>query len=194
MTDILAIAGGLRKNANSTILLEEAIKGAESAGAAVEKITVRDLRISGCRECHSCDATGECIIKDEMQKIYSWLRSIKNIIISSPIFYYGIPSQLKAVIDRGQANYARKYLLKKPAADITEKRRGVFIAVAGSKGEKVFDGAVQTIGYFFDSFGIKYYSDLRVRSVDGAGKISKYPEILQQAFLLGRELAEQGKR
>ena len=66
---VLGIYGSPRAGGNSDLLLDEALEAAAGAGAEVDRIRVRDLRISGCRECGGCEATGVCVQPDEMREI-----------------------------------------------------------------------------------------------------------------------------
>ena len=68
------------------------------------------------------------------------------------------------------------------------ERRGVFVSVGATQGEKLFDGAVLTVKYFFDAIGVKYAGDLLVRGVANKGQIEERPTALQDAFRLGQEL------
>ena len=103
-----------RQDGNSDILLNSAIKGAESNGAVVEKIIIRDLQIAPCNSCGGCWEKGDCVIDDDMQKIYPKLVDADGIIVASPIYFMGVSAQLKAFIDRCQAFWARKYVLHLP--------------------------------------------------------------------------------
>ena len=114
MKKIIAILGSPRKEGNSDILLNSAIKGAKSNGASVEKIIVRDLQIAPCNSCGGCWEKGVCVIEDDMQKMYPKLVDADGIIVSSPIYFMGVSAQLKAFIDRCQAFWARKYVLHLP--------------------------------------------------------------------------------
>ena len=67
-------------------------------------------------------------------------------------------------------------------------RRGVFISVGATRGERLFDGAVLTVKYFFDAVGVKYSGDLLVRGIDDKAQIEEHPTALQDAFRLGQEL------
>ena len=67
---VLGIFGSPRRGGNTELLLEEALKGAESAGAEVEHLYLSDFTITPCKECHGCDNTGNCIVLDDMGKIY----------------------------------------------------------------------------------------------------------------------------
>jgi hypothetical protein len=68
------------------------------------------------------------------------------------------------------------------------ERRGVFISIGATRGEKLFDGAVLTVKYFFNAIGVKYAGDLLVRGIDNKGQIEERPAALQDAFHLGQEL------
>jgi len=62
----------------------------------------------GCTGCDGCEKTGMCVIKDDMQDVYTLMDDADVIIIASPIFFYGVTSQVKALIDRGQAMWWRR--------------------------------------------------------------------------------------
>lgn len=184
---VLGIMGSPRRQGNTEILLDKALEGARDAGAEVEKAVVSDLKISGCREIYACHKDGECAIKDDMQSLYGKLREADHVILASPIFFYGLTSQVKAVIDRCQAPWVGRYVLGM-GKDDTRVRRGAFISVGATKGEKLFDGAVLTVKYFFDAIGVEYSGDLLIRGVDDKGKIAEHHDFLDDAFRLGQEL------
>jgi multimeric flavodoxin WrbA len=184
---VLGIMGSPRRQSNTEILLDKALEGAREAGAEVEKVLVSKLKISPCLEIYACFKDGNCAIKDDMQSLYKKLLEADHIIFASPIFFYGITSQAKAVIDRCQALWARRHVLGMGKEDKRE-RRGVFISVGATRGAKLFDGAVLTVKYFFDAIGVKYSGDLLVRGVDNKGQIKEHSEALEGAFRLGQEL------
>ena len=86
----LGIFGSPRKGRNTDVLLEEALKGAEKEGSDVERLHIADFHITPCIECLQCLQKGECVIQDDMQKIYPKLLESDIIILASPIFFYGI--------------------------------------------------------------------------------------------------------
>lgn len=186
---VLGIFGSPRRGGNTDLLLEETLKGAQSQGAEVERIYLTDFSITPCRECHGCDETGQCVIKDDMQKIYPKLLEADIIILSSPIFFYGMTAWAKALIDRSQALWARKYLLKDPSLGKEgRKRKGFFISVGATKGQKVFEGAILTAKYFFDVLNAEYSGELVFRGIEAKGEIRNHGEAIQQAFEAGRKL------
>jgi multimeric flavodoxin WrbA len=186
---VLGLFGSPRRGGNTEILLEEALKGAEKEGAEIERLYLSDLDITPCTECHGCDETGSCVILDDMQKIYPKLLEADAIILASPIFFYGVTAWAKTVIDRSQALWAKKYLVNDPSMGKSGKRRkGFFISVGATKGQKIFEGAILTVKYFFDALNTEYTGELLYRGVDGKGEILSHPRALEQAREAGRKL------
>jgi len=184
---VLGIMGSPRRQSNTETLLDKALEGATEVGAEVEKVAVSELKISPCREIYACLKDGNCAIKDDMQRLYEKLLEADHIVFASPIFFYGITSQAKAVVDRCQGLWVRRHVLGIGKED-SRIRRGVFISVGATRGEKLFDGAVLTVKYFFDAIGVKYAGGLLIRGIDGKAQIKEHPTALQDAFHLGQQL------
>jgi multimeric flavodoxin WrbA len=189
---VLGIMGSPRRQSNTEILLDKALEGAREAGAQVEKVLISKLKISPCLEIYACRKDGNCAIKDDMQSLYKKLLEADYVIFASPMFFYGVTSQAKAVIDRCQALWVRKHVLGMGKEDKRE-RRGVFISVGATGGTKLFDGAVLTVKYFFDAVGVEYAGDLLVRGIDNKAQIKEHPTALEDAFCLGQELVRPDK-
>ena len=189
--NVLGIFGSPRRDGNTELLLEETLRGAETGGAKVTRLHLSEFTITPCKECHGCDNTGNCVILDDMQKIYPKLLEADVIILASPIFFYGVTAWTKALIDRCQALWSRKYLLKDPSLGKEgKKRKGFFLSVGATKGPKVFEGAILTVKYFFDVLNADYVGELVFRGVEAKGDILKHPEALQQAFEAGKKLVQ----
>lgn len=183
---VLGIMGSPRIKGNTDLLLDEALKGAHSQQAEVEKIVVDKLKIAPCREYYGCLRDGNCVIRDDMDDIYPKLLGADAVIVASPIFFYAVSAQLKALIDRCQAIWARKYVLKNLKAPL---RKGAFIAVGATKGERLFEGPVLTVQYFFKAINVEYTDELLIRGIDKRGEIKEHPTALSDALELGKRLA-----
>ena len=189
LTKVLGLFGSPRRGGNTDLLLEEMLRGAQGQQAEIEKIFLSDWDISGCRECRRCEIDGNCVIQDQMQKLYPKLLQADYIILASPIFFYGVTAQVKRMIDRCQALWARKYILKKTSVqEKSARRKGWFLSVAGSRGEKVFQGAILTVRYFFDALNVEYAGELTFGRIDSKGAIKKHPSALKEAFQAGQRL------
>jgi multimeric flavodoxin WrbA len=185
---VLGIYGSPRKGGNTDLLLDEVLRGAKSAGAEVSTIRCCELNMAGCVECGGCNDTGECVVDDDMQLVYPRLSESQIIFIASPMFFYGITSQAKAVIDRCQAMWCRRMLNKTPKERRTyDKGQGYLIAVGATKGANLFEGAQLVAKYFFDALDMSYDGGIFVKSVDDKGEIVKHPDALKDAFELGRD-------
>lgn len=188
---VLAIAGSPRRGGNTDLLLEEVIKGAESRGAEVKKIILSKLSIAPCLHCDGCLETGRCVIEDDMQSIHDELRAADRLALASPIFFMGVTAQTKAMIDRCQALWALKYVLRLPVAtNEGRERRGLFIAVGGRGSTDLFQPAIATVKSFFKSIDFTYAGELLFPVIDEKGAIAHHPTALRDAFLAGQRLAE----
>ena len=187
---VIGIMGSPRLYGNTDMLLDEALEGARSQGAEIEKIVVVKLNISPCRADGGCEKDGRCTIRDDMDDIYAKLLEADALIIASPMFFYGLPAQLKTLIDRCQALWIRRYRLDQEPPD--GNRKGAFIAVGATKGKNLFDGSMLTVKYFFDAVGVDYTDELFIRGVDRKSEIAEHPGALADAYELGRRLAKAG--
>ena len=184
----MGIQGSPRLKSNTDLLLGAALKGANEAGATTDKIVVDKLSIQPCKEYYGCLKDGNCVIHDDMDHIYIKLLESDVIIIASPMFFYGLTAQLKTLIDRCQAIWARKYILKQKVGH--SGRKCAFIGVGATKGEHLFDGSILTIKYFCKALDMEYAGELLIRSIDQRGEIKKHPTVLQDAYHLGQSLVK----
>lgn len=184
---VLGILGSPRRKGNSELLLDECLKGAESQGAEVEKIILVDLKVTPCLELNVCYDRGECPIKDDMKGLYPKLLKADCVVVASPIFFYTVTALTKAFIDRCQALWATKYILKQVPLG-GKKRKGIFISVGATGGKRLFEGVKLTMKYFFDAIDAEYSGDLLIRSIEKKGEIKKHPTSLKDAFILGKNL------
>ena len=191
---VLGIAGSPRRGGNTDILLAEVMKGAASRGAEVKTIILSRLKIAPCQHCDGCLETGRCKVKDDMQMVYDELVMAGRIVLASPVHFMGVTAQTKAMIDRCQALWVRKYKLKlPPLGDRQVERKGLFISVGGTKQANLFEPALATVKSLFKVLDIAYAGELLFPGVDEKGAIAKNPEALRQAFLAGQKLVEESK-
>jgi len=184
---VLGIMGSPRLKGNTDLLLEAALKGAQNRQAEVEKLVVDKMKIAPCREYYGCLKDGNCVIRDDMAIIYPKLLEADGIIVASPMFFYGISAQLKALIDRCQALWVRRHVLKTIP---DSNKKGAFIGVGATRGKQLFAGAILTIKYFFQALGAEYADELLIRGVDKRGEIKEHPDLLKEAFALGERLVQ----
>ena len=187
---VLGISTSPRRHGNTEILLDEVLRGAKYAGGSVEKIVLNDMNIAPCRECEHCIEAGHCVVQDDMQTLYPKLIEVDRLAFASPIFFMGLCAQAKALVDRSQAFWIKKYVRKENVAppDRIPRRKGLFVSVGGTRGEKLFKCAQLTMKYFFDVLEMEYADNLTVGRVDAKGEISGHPTALKDAYEAGKRL------
>jgi multimeric flavodoxin WrbA/protein-tyrosine-phosphatase len=184
---ILGLQGSPRKKGNSQFLLSAFLKAAEERGAVTRLIRVTERTIEPCKEFVVCETRGTCPIHDDMEsEIYGLLRQAEVVVLASPIFFYNMTAQLKAVVDRCQVFWSRKYRLKL-ADPLKATRRGVLLGVGATRGKTLFDGMQLTAKYFFDAIDARFETSLVYRGIEGPKDLARHPSVLED---VGRTVDE----
>lgn len=191
MPKLVAIYGSPRRSGNTTALLKKAVAGARNCGAVVEEFVLRDLKMSPCLEIYGCKKNGNCIIKDDFQRVRERVLASDGMMITSPIFFYTVSSHVKILMDRFQSLWVQKYWIEKvPVGQRQAKRKGLFISVGATHGKKLFDGSLLSMKYFFDVLDMELWRALLFRGLDFEGDVNKCPEHLDAAYSAGEDLVE----
>ena len=128
-----------------------------------------------------------------MQAVYEALDRSDRIVMAAPIYFYNVPAQAKAVIDRTQALWTRKYVRKAAGSEAVPRpdRKGFFIGIGATRGKRLFDGTLQTMRYFFDAIDVVYAGTLVYGGVDEKGAIRNHPTAMKECFDAGLKFVEQ---
>lgn len=103
---VLILSGSPRKGGNSDILCDEFMRGAQESGNEVEKLRISAKKIAPCHGCYYCtNHGGECAQKDDMAEVLQKMIDADVLVLASPVYFYSIDAQLKAVIDRTVARW-----------------------------------------------------------------------------------------
>lgn len=105
--NVLTLNSSPRKGGNSDVLCQQFAKGAEEAGHQVEKIDLREKKLSPCLACYACMKEHICAIRDDMAGIFTQMQQADVIVLSSPVYFYSLSAQLKMLIDRCLVDYKR---------------------------------------------------------------------------------------
>jgi multimeric flavodoxin WrbA len=187
---IMGIAGSPRRDGNTDLLLAELMRGAASKGAEITTIYLNRLKYIPCQHCDACNKEGKCRYQDDMQKIYVELEKADVIVLASPVQFSGPPAAVKAMIDRCQCLWARKYVLNIAPLSRERKRKGFLISVGARNMKGMFEPTLGIVKTWFHVLEIEYAGDLLLSKIDEKGAILKQPESMQKAFEAGQKLAE----
>jgi multimeric flavodoxin WrbA len=182
---VLGLAGSPRRNGNSDRLLDECLAGARAAGAETDLLVVSAAGIAACRGCNECSSAGECTVRDGMQDVYPRLDAADAIAVASPVYFATVPASLKALYDRCQPYWARRYVLGQP---IVRRRPGALLLVGGGGDPYGHECAATTTRSVFAVLGVDYSAELAIRA-DSPSDAAASPEALARAGEIGEGLA-----
>jgi len=187
---VLGISGSPHRHGNTETLLDQFLEGAQSAGAGVEKVILKDLDYTPCRGCNACHKDGNCIVTDDAPPLLERIMAADCVAIASPIYSMGITAQLKGFIDRGQYLWARRFVTKtlEFSPEHLARHKGIFISTAGQNWDHVFDGAYPSLTALFHDAGFDYYDNIVANNMDTWKGIKNHPTALDEAFRKGQQV------
>ena len=185
---VIAFNGSPRVEGNIDILLKEALRAGEEAGHEVRLFRLNDMTIKPCQDCGGCEDTGTCIYDDDMSEIYAAIRGADRFVLASPVFFFALSAQSKIMIDRCQAFWCEKYLLKKPIPAGPYGRKGLLLMVGGMKKEIGIQCSGETAKAFFRTISVPEHGTLSFLGVDSKGAILEHPTALKDAYEAGKAL------
>lgn len=174
---VLGITGSPRSKGNSYFLMSRFMDQMEKKGYETQVLDAIKLKTNPCIGCGNCERKGVCIFEDEFTSVFlPAVIKADIVVLSAPVYFYGFPARFKALIDRIQVLWSRKYRLKLDEFKGRE-RKGILMAVGATHGKDLFDGMKLTARYFFDAADIKYEADLCYRGVDEKGEMEDHPTV-----------------
>lgn len=185
---VLGISASPRTGGNTELLLKKALEGAESAGARVEFVSLRDKKLQPCNACRKCYKDGKCPIQDDCAEIIEKILDADRLILAGPVYFMTVNAQCKMLIDRCQFLWVRKYVLHRPVFEKPADRRAMIICVGATRGRKMFESVRLTMKRFLDVLEMNFSAYLTANRIDRAGDILKYPAAFETAFEQGRQL------
>ena len=173
--NILILSGSPRKDGNTELLAEAFAKGA-AAHHHVEIVSVRDVKVNPCLGCNACflSESYSCAQKDDMAIIYEMMNQADMLVIASPVYFYGISAQLKAVIDR----------FHNPIRDSFHIKKMALLLVGAATLPELFDAILTEYNLCLKFFNIEDAGKVLVRGVKDKGDI-KTTDALNEAYMLG---------
>ncbi len=197
---VIGYLGSPRRGGNTETLLDAILAGARAAGAEAVKVPLAARKFSGCQSCGGCDETGRCIVTDQMQPLYEGLMprgdpsepgepgepgghaGHTNLVLATPVFFGGISAQAKAMIDRCQCLWVRKYRLHiKPPGG----RRALLAAVCGMPRPSMFEAPLAVARIWFTTLGTSPLPPFLVPEVDARGDLARDGPTLERARAAG---------
>ncbi len=181
MGRIVILVGSMRKGGNTDLLARAFAEGA-SKNNIVEMVSVADYRVNPCIGCNSCFTRegNHCFQKDDMADIYKKLRVADMVVIASPVYFYGMSAQLKAIVDRLHTPMRNEFQVKKLA----------LLLVGAATLPKLFDAIKLQYRLVLDFFHLEDGGMVLVRGVKDPGDIQG-TKALKEAYDLGTSINDE---
>lgn len=184
MPNILGIVGSPRRRGNTSILVARILAGAQEAGAETQTLFLGPLTIRECDGCHACWKGRECSKQDDMNAVYPKIAAADAIVFGTPVYWYGPTALMKAFIDR---------FVYFNCPENRPQARGKRAAIAVPLEED--EAGADLVVSFFEKSSAYLEMDLAGKIIapgcGEAGEVLSKPEVLDEAYELGRRLAEQ---
>ena len=176
--NILILSGSPRKGGNTDLLVEAFVKGA-SQKHHVEIVPVRDYKVNPCMGCNACFRNEQhtCSQKDDMPLIYEKMAHADMLVIASPVYFYGLSAQLKAVIDR----------CHNPIRDTFRIKKMALLLVGAATLPELFDSILAQYQLCLNFFKLEDAGRVLVCGVKDKGDI-KNTDALNEASKLGQSI------
>ena len=182
MKKVLVLSGSPRKNGNSDLLALTFAKGVVDGGNETAIFEAGRENISGCMACETCWSKGRaCSLDDGFTRLAPYLESCDVIAFVAPVYWFGMPAQLKAAIDRF---YAYVVPFRKKEMRI---KASCLLMCAGDPDLKVFDGSVTTYKAIAEYMQWEDLGALRIPGVFETGAI-EHSGLLDQAYAMGKSI------
>jgi len=184
---VLGIVGSPRRHGNTEMLVDEALRGAEEAGALVEKVILSKLDVGPCRACDACRKTGECVQRDDMPALLEQMERSQVWVLGTPIYWWGPTAQFKAFIDRWRPAGAGHI--------VTFKGRRVILIIPLEDTDA--STARHTIGMLTDMLDylkMELFTTVVAPGVLHRGEVREHPDVLARARRAGWEAIESESR
>jgi hypothetical protein len=198
MSKAVIYACSHRAGGNSDRAAELLARGVREAGGRADVLFLREYEILHCLACGFCaksDSTDRtrCALgkKDQAWEAFAPLFTARTVLLASPVYFYHLPSRLKAWIDRGQ-QFWQAWDNREPWVADLPRRTAHAVLVAGQPtGDKLFDGARLTLKYFLRNFNLNLADPAAFRGVDEPGDLAERADFEDAIVRLGRTAWEQ---
>lgn len=178
MGKIIVLVGSVRRDGNTQQLARAFAEGAKQ-NHEVEIISAVDYGVHPCIGCNSCFKRegNTCFQQDDMQLLYPKLKEADVIVAASPVYFYGISAQLKAIVDRLHTPMRNEFRVQKLA----------LLLVAGATLPAVFDSINVQYQLILDYFKLEDGGRVYAYGVREKGELNGHPA-LEEAYQLGASM------
>lgn len=157
----------------------------EDKKSTVRFFSVASLKVQGCIGCDSCEDDLVCIYQDDMQDVLCALDAADAVVVVSPIYFAGVPSQLKALLDRFQPYFWKRQRLIDAHQPLPQKRP-LCLALAGEGGDPY--GAEPAVAQVASPFALADFKMVYSHAFIGADEEEMFGQLSAAVDSIEREV------
>ncbi|HNW34087.1 MAG TPA: flavodoxin family protein [Candidatus Ozemobacteraceae bacterium] len=185
MKRILGFVGSPKRDGNTGILMQRFMKGVAEAGGESKIHWLNMLKVTPCQACGYCQTHDRCVINDDLTPILLEIPKADGIVIGSPVYFFQVSAQTKALIDRFYSllnpDFTHRLGAGKPLA---------MIYCQGNPERLTFESYFGLTARALKTVGMKLELSLVAPGLPEHGTVLQRPELLEEAQAMGRKMIE----
>jgi len=181
---VVGINGSPRSKGNTHHLVEEVLKGAKEAGAAISMYDVNEMSFKGCQGCMACRSKGKCVLNDDLTAVLDEIAEADAIVLGTPVYMWQMAGQLKLVLDRFVA-----FLNPDFTSRLKPGKKAVIAVTQGAPDEKQFVPYFESVASVLKFGGLSACEILIAGGNMNEGDVIKNVTAITKAGELGKWVA-----
>jgi multimeric flavodoxin WrbA len=179
---VVCIIGSPREKGSTAFVVDQIIGGVQAQGARVIRHALGSLSIGYCQGCRTCEQTGRCVQRDDMDRVIADLLAADVVLVASPSYWGDVTGQLKVFIDRSlPLCNAQTGTTPVPPGKV-----GVAVAIRAGSRKAENQHIVDTIEHYFGHLGIEPVARFTAEGIEAVSDLSETQ--IAEARQLGRTI------
>ncbi len=168
--NVVLMMGSHRSNAHTAYWVDTMADKLSEMGVSCTTIDVGKLTINPCIDCNYCKKNwGKCVFDDDMTQVYQSFKDVDILVIATPVYFNGVTSRLKTLVDRCQMIFHCDFTHGKPFVDALDPltKKGYIVSVGGATHyPNQFIGTEITLKLVFNNLRIPLTEHIRYSETD----------------------------
>jgi multimeric flavodoxin WrbA len=180
----VGIVGSPRKKGNTSLLVNEALRGIQEDGSETKVFYLNEMQIRGCQGCRTCKKPeAKCALKDDMATLYEEIESADAVVIGSPVYMFQMTGQTKLFVDR-------LYAFMNPdfSHRLGEGKKTLMIYAQGQPAPELFKNSFDTNNAVFSMLGFKIQDTIIAAGTADPGDVLEKDGLMGKAYAAGKSL------
>lgn len=186
---VVSVLGSPRPRGNSSAIARRFCEAAEKLGARVQTFSLNKLTYKGCQACMACKTRlDRCVLEDDLTEVLDAVRKADVLVMSTPVFFGEVSSQLKGFIDRTFSYLLPDFATNPDPSRLAPGKKLVFIQTQAEPDEGQFGDVFPRYEYFFKWYGFRDNHLIRCAGVSDKGEAEARRDVMDRAGEVARKV------